>query len=47
MLLSLVFNDNDDGDDANINSAWKTIRENIKIVFKVIHIYYEVMKHKP
>jgi hypothetical protein len=30
-----------------INSAWETIRENIKISAKESLGYYEVKKHKP
>jgi hypothetical protein len=31
----------------DINSAWKTIRENIKISAKESLDYYELKKHKP
>jgi hypothetical protein len=31
----------------DINSAWKTIRENIKMAPKEILCYYELKKHKP
>jgi hypothetical protein len=30
-----------------INSAWKTIRENIKILAKESLGYFELRKHKP
>jgi hypothetical protein len=30
-----------------INSAWKTIKENIKMSVKDIQCYYNVKKHKP
>jgi hypothetical protein len=31
----------------DINSAWETIRENIKISIKESLSYYELRKHKP
>jgi hypothetical protein len=31
----------------NINSAWETIRENVKISAKESLGYYELKKHKP
>jgi hypothetical protein len=34
-------------DDVDINRAWETIRENIKISAKVSLGYYELKKHKP
>jgi hypothetical protein len=33
--------------DVNINRAWETIRENIKVSAKESIGYYEVKKHKP
>jgi hypothetical protein len=33
--------------EVEINSAWKTIRENIKISAKESLCYYELKKHKP
>jgi hypothetical protein len=33
--------------DVDINRAWETIRENIKISAKVSLGYYELKKHKP
>jgi hypothetical protein len=33
--------------DADINRAWETIRENIKISAKGSLVHYELKKHKP
>jgi hypothetical protein len=33
--------------EAEINSAWETIRENIKISAKESLAYFELKKHKP
>jgi hypothetical protein len=34
-------------DDVDINRAWETIKENIKMSAKVSLGYYELKKHKP
>jgi hypothetical protein len=34
-------------DDVDINTAWETIRQNIKISAKRSLLYYELEKHKP
>jgi hypothetical protein len=33
--------------EVDINRAWETIRENIKILAKESLVYYELKKHKP
>jgi hypothetical protein len=33
--------------EVNVNKAWETIRENIKISAKESLCYYELKKHKP
>jgi hypothetical protein len=35
------------GEEVDINGAWETIRENIKISAKDSLDYYELKKHKP
>jgi hypothetical protein len=35
------------GTEVNINRAWETKRENIKILAKEVLGYYELKKHKP
>jgi hypothetical protein len=33
--------------EVDINRAWKSVRENIKVLAKVGLSYYELKKHKP